>query len=170
MTIILGAIIILALLVSIPLGIEFGFMALFYTLPFAILSSYILMNGIAIDTIMDLITLPHVLFGALIYLAIGVVWSILKWFIFLFEKKREIEKKYNNDLIKIKNYFATTANSIPVASSNKSLFSFWTIYWPLSMIWTLINNPVRRIFNVIFNFMTNTFNRMSKAVFSNYID
>ncbi len=38
----------------------------------------------------------------------------------------------------------------PIASANKGRIMIWMTYWPTSMLWTIVNDPVKRIFKEIF--------------------
>jgi len=41
-----------------------------------------------------------------------------------------------------------SSDAISVAN-NWSKFSIWGLYWPFSMLWTLIDDPIKRIFKFI---------------------
>jgi len=54
----------------------------------------------------------------------------------------------------------------PLASKHKSSITQWIAFWPVSFIWTMINDPVRKIANWIFTHIKSTFQRMSDAMFA----
>lgn len=55
---------------------------------------------------------------------------------------------------------------IPEASKNKSLIVSWIIHWPISLIWTMINDPVRKFVSFMFEKIKGIFQRMSDSIFS----
>ncbi len=54
----------------------------------------------------------------------------------------------------------------PAAAQHKSSITQWIMFWPISFVWTIINDPVRKIANYIFSRIKNTFQRMSDAMFA----
>lgn len=58
----------------------------------------------------------------------------------------------------------------PLAIKNKGRIVFWMSYWPWSGIWTLINDPITRIYRFIWHRLGATFENMSKAMFAKYQD
>jgi len=55
----------------------------------------------------------------------------------------------------------------PRASKNKSRITAWACYWPFSFVGTLLNDPVRRLFNFLFNWFKALYQQMSDWVFRN---
>jgi hypothetical protein len=58
----------------------------------------------------------------------------------------------------------------PSANHNKGKIIFWMSYWPASGIWTLINDPITRIYQFLFTRIVVTFEHISQAMFSKYKD
>lgn len=56
-------------------------------------------------------------------------------------------------------------NVRPKAAQNKSNITGWIAFWPLSAVWTLIDDPVRRLIDYIFARFKNLYELMSKSVF-----
>jgi len=125
-----------------------------------------------------------------LYFVVGIIWSFLKWFFFL----KEVKNKYNttrDEYSKIKdtnspNFLENLRQYInekmykysydfnisydgkmtyPQASENKARITTWIAHWPLSMIWTLINDPVRKVLNYIFNQFKGIYQKMSNYIF-----
>lgn len=88
----------------------------------------------------------------LLYSLIGVVWSVAKWFFYV--KKLVDEKCYDFE------------NKVQ-PSNNKSRITGWMIYWPLSAAWTLINDPVRKFFNMIFEQFEGIYESISERALRN---
>lgn len=53
----------------------------------------------------------------------------------------------------------------PQASNNKALITTWITHWPVSMIWTLINDPIKKLINHIFEFIKSAFQSISDKMF-----
>jgi len=54
----------------------------------------------------------------------------------------------------------------PSVSRNKGLIISWMTYWPLSGLWTLINDPIRRIFKFLYHRITTLLSTMADSVFA----
>ena len=88
------------------------------------------------------------------YVSIGVIWSFVKWYYFLLNYKDTIDKR-NPDWKKW----------IPQASSYKGRIIAWMTYWPMSALWTIINDPIRRLFNRLHKKLDKVYQKISDRVF-----
>ncbi len=95
----------------------------------------------------------HIILGILVYLLLGTVWSFIKWFSYL-TKIREYYRIYPYS-------FEKTRFS---AKENKERIINWMMYWPLSGIWTLINDPVKKAFQRIFSGLENKYHKISDNI------
>jgi hypothetical protein len=84
------------------------------------------------------------------YLVIGLLWSIAKWFFFLRKIRDDYDPSYSS--FRISNY---------KASNHKERITHWMMYWPLSAVWTLINDPFKRMFDEIFRKFSSLYDKMS---------
>ncbi len=127
------------------------------------------------------------------YVAVGVAWSFGKWFSYLMsfrdafrEQKDAFCKKYNLDasvplpedkLIQFDSFLSSNvgwstghrgqllSRERPRAAKNKARITAWACYWPFSVVGTVLNDPVRRLFNFLFNQFKALYQRMSDWVF-----
>jgi hypothetical protein len=123
------------------------------------------------------------------YLAVGVVWSVVKWGFFLhgqLDKYKEAKatflasrnakeltpelskafKKYLNDEYtgyNVGSYKRVVIN--PQVTDYKSTIIFWMSYWPFSATWTLINDPVRKVYQFMYNRLRNMLQAISDRMF-----
>ena len=97
------------------------------------------------------------------YIAIGVVWSFAKWFFFLINE-RDKSRAYIQSNMKSASYNAPKIN-IPKASDNKSKIIAWISYWPFSAVGTILNDPFRKLFNLIFNQFKNLYQQMANSIY-----
>jgi hypothetical protein len=132
---------------------------------------------------------PLMLVGAVLsYFVGGTVWSIAKWYFYVKGKSvqvRTIVAQYLaearvgtvaelNDMrrgvltTQIKQTGLTT--TAPQVTKHKALILLWMTYWPVSMVWTLINDPVKKVFTAIYirigTFMQSISDRIFKDAFN----
>lgn len=122
-----------------------------------------------------------------VYVVVGVIWSFIKWFSFLMsfrdrfrQQKRAFlatkgtinsESVSSEQMVEFKqwmdvNYVDYDLRSMerPKASKNKSRITGWMAFWPLSLIGTLINDPIRRLFDWMFKSFRAAYEKMADAV------
>jgi hypothetical protein len=120
-----------------------------------------------------------VLAGVVAYFLAGTLWSIGKWWAWLKKAARrvaEIEAKHTTDG-RLDYYRFSTAcreekipSEFPVkAKEYASMIIGWMIFWPFSMLWTLINDPVRYAFEHIYNWISGLLQSMSDNAFSDHM-
>lgn len=95
-----------------------------------------------------------------VYLVLGVVWAIVKWYFYLLNKREYLTDRLKNSIIN------DLDNYIPAAKENKSRIMSWMMYWPFSGIWTLINDPIRKAFQVVYRNIEIFFDKMSASIFA----
>lgn len=133
------------------------------------------------------------------YLAAGLAWSFAKWFSFLmafrdkfrqekvsFLRWKKLDEDAEGQVPKemrpaFLEYMRQTGafdyrfrdNSLaekPRASNNKARIISWMSLWPFSLTGTLLNDPVRRLFNWLFNSFKALYQKMADAIFANDVE
>lgn len=127
------------------------------------------------------------------YLAVGVIWSFAKWFSYLmsfrdtfreqkdaFIKSRGLNpeigvppnlqdefRKFVSDNVGWTNPHRSQLTLLerPRATKNKARITAWASFWPFSFVGTLLNDPVRRLINFLFNQFKALYQRMSDWIF-----
>ena len=127
------------------------------------------------------------------YVGVGIGWSFVKWFSYLMsfrdafrEQKTAFCTQSGLDASasipedKLKEFDSFLGQNVgwssshrgqllsrerPRASKNKARITAWACYWPFSFVGTLLNDPVRRLFNFLFNQFKALYERMSNFVF-----
>jgi len=125
---------------------------------------------------------------AAVYFPIGICWAFLKWYLklknakeSLLERKAEFFDKDSKahglssatseaDKAKIaalvaKNWSLEVKLVKPIAKRNKSAIMSWIGYWPISMVWTLLDDFLTAIVKSIYNHISGVFNKMSDKMF-----
>jgi hypothetical protein len=87
------------------------------------------------------------------YIVVGIIWSFIKWYFYLIELKEERKGKSSS-------YFTRSGD----VSENKERILNWMIYWPLSAFWTIINQPIRRLFKYIYRGIEGRYQKMSDKI------
>jgi len=129
-----------------------------------------------------------------VYFAAGVPWSFVKWFSFLYrfrDEYRETKESFKTAFDKREKMHAASGFGAdvarpsldeafkhahprfakrPTAAENKSRIVAWMSLWPLSMVGTLLNDPVRRLVNFLFNRFKKLYQRSVDYVFRNDAD
>jgi hypothetical protein len=134
---------------------------------------------------------------ALGYVLVGVIWSFVKWFSYLmsyrdtFRTHKEAFLKEQNlnpvgqvpdELLKqFKAYLQENVRwgdshrqvmelERPRASKNKSRIVAWMSLWPCSVVGTVLNDPVRRVFNFLFNWFKSLYQQMADRIFAKDVE
>jgi hypothetical protein len=132
------------------------------------------------------------LYFSLGYVILGVVWSFIKWnekVKKVFSKFKEIKSSItgkldstekmkeliislrgefkDDDGVSISFYESDTITTIaekitPIGLKNKGLITSWIMYWPLSLLGTLLNNPFRRFFNYIYDSVSGLYDKITQ--------
>lgn len=132
--------------------------------------------------------MPTIYF-ALTYIGAGLVWSLIKWRVYIKSKSdrfNQIKKEFINKHGDIKNNWddwikylnnkisgtyayngdapeTVVSKVIPQAIDKKTLIVSWISYWPMSLSATLLNNPFRRFFEWIYSIFSGLYDKISKS-------
>ena len=113
------------------------------------------------------------------YVMLGIVWGFIKWFFYLLKKRDEyrvvlaewskaVENQAANGVPENRLSAKPSAEKArPKASENKGRIIFWMSYWPASALWTLLNDPLTRLYNFLYRQLGKLFDSMSKAIWQN---
>ena len=102
------------------------------------------------------------------YFFIGSVWSFFKWYFFLLRKKEYLLERQRTAGERSV-YKDIHESDIPNITENKGKILFWMSHWPISAFWTLINDPVKRTFTVLFYKLGGVYNRIASKVFEGVV-
>lgn len=152
-------------LITIAEEMGYYFRATFVLLGFAAL--YYLFGGDQpVHALVWVIKNPlQILTGVLGYLFVGTGWGVVKWFFFVLKKRDEAEEKVRNRVFPEREKI-----SAPIANDYKEQIITWMVYWPFSMLWTLINDPLRRVFELIYRRIGKLMQSISDSIFKGTID
>jgi hypothetical protein len=128
------------------------------------------------------------------YLAVGVGWSFIKWFSYLmgfrdaFREQKEAfclrngldPKAAITDEKVLSEFDSHLSHNVgwsekhrgqllsrerPRAAKSKARITAWMAFWPFSVVGTVLNDPVRRLFNFLYSQFKALYQKMSDFVF-----
>lgn len=117
-----------------------------------------------------------IFYGLLIYAVAGIVWGLVKWFFFLLkvrdmlvawrEKHKVTDQMTHQQTMEFLRWNSLDVGSIPPSAvQNKARITQWMIWWPFSMAWTVVNEPVTRFFTFVYRRLSNLLQSVSDRLF-----
>lgn len=119
----------------------------------------------------------------ILYTVIGTVWSAFKWFLFVRDEAKtlndEISKKgrqqvandrqkghWENPTISSKDILDSNFVLLsPKVKEHKEKITTWIMLWVPSVLWFLLNDPIRRLANWIYDRMQKAYQTISDNAF-----
>jgi hypothetical protein len=123
------------------------------------------------------------------YFGMGALWSIGKWW-FLVRERRSNYQDFRDEFMKyqkldpkaeIPNELKKTFKeriegrtkynggdkpiSKPLIREHKGILTLWMTYWPWSMTWTLLNDPVKKAFRWVLDQLQGVYQRIADSIF-----
>jgi hypothetical protein len=128
------------------------------------------------------------------YFVVGALWSVGKWWFFVRERRssyqefrdaftdrnklpkdaeipNELKKTFkerldeHNDRRRYSGSEDWKPLGKPLISENKSRLTMWMTYWPWSMTWTMINDPVKKAFRWVLDQLHGVYQHMADVIF-----
>lgn len=99
------------------------------------------------------------------YFLAGTLWAIAKWWFHVREERAKYDEKRASFLRgqelepsdgipeDLKAKWAEWAPKKPNVSDSKERILRWMSFWPWSMVWTLINDPIKKAFRAIYRYI-----------------
>lgn len=130
---------------------------LFWTIPITIGLLYIGGNSEAIKSSLNYVSENpgQIILYVFFYLVVGTIWSFVKWYLYLVEMRNHY-REYGSSSYYRENYSL---------NQNKERILNWMLYWPLSALWILINQPIRKMFKWIIKTFGSQYQKISDNVF-----
>lgn len=130
--------------------------------------------------------LPVLVYGAVAYVAIGVLWSVTRWAFYvhrLAERYRELRADFlgsrpgsdietdtqaRNELKRLVIQRLRVSHLPPSLSQSKAKLYAWLVLWPFSATWTLTHEPARIVFAWAHRTAMSTYRRISDYYFREF--
>jgi hypothetical protein len=87
----------------------------------------------------------------------GTAWAIAKWWFWVKKERRRQDSK-----VKTSTYYKY---EVPQVSHHKSQITAWMTFWPISMAWTMINDPITKAFKEIYYRISSTLQSIADKAF-----
>lgn len=124
------------------------------------------------------------LFEVVVYFILGTAWSFGKWWFYVNRIARTVEQlkanwyeqhSYTRDNVLNTNEYSDLMRTItyktgelpPKVSKNKTRITTWITWWPFSLTWTLLNDPVVHLVDWIYRNVGSVMQSMSDSAFKN---
>ena len=135
----------------------------FVTLAITVIVCYILGSGSTWGIIGLILTSPKTMVLLILgYFVAGTIWSFVKWYFFLLDKKDEYLEAVDMNTgraIRVSEYK-------PEVRRYKGKIISWMCYWPFSLLWSLVGDFLKRAFRSILEWTQGIMQKMSDHVFS----
>lgn len=104
------------------------------------------------------------------YVALGVLWSVKKWWTFVVEKRDEARHQYetgyvNKDAPGNRTWAEYSKDKRPTAAKHKQRLITWMTLWPFSFTWWCLTWP-RRAFVWLYDRLSTLYDRISDRVWA----
>ncbi len=99
------------------------------------------------------------------YFGIGAVYSVVKWWRYLLNRIDKFKEQNTPDSYNYTSRLEDFIAGTPTFTRRKSLISLWIGYWPVSVVWTLINDPITKLINFIFSQLRGMYESIAQHVF-----
>jgi hypothetical protein len=106
------------------------------------------------------------------YLLVGAIWSVIKWWFretaIVREAKQAIKDGHSphGTYTFYKTFDEYRKSHKSKVSDHKSDFSFWIGFWPLNMVWTIIDDPLTRAVKRIYLELHAVYQRITDSVWN----
>jgi hypothetical protein len=105
------------------------------------------------------------------FLLAGAGWSLFKWWRHVDRVVKSWAKRgYTDDLRKLEKIKAASSDSsvdLPYEidpGHNKDRFFGWIVYWPFSLVWTLLDDPLRAAFEFMYDQFGQFYTKIAQRV------
>ena len=119
------------------------------------------------------------------YIILGVCWSFFKYYFQLKRTRKVLSRAKAEWTLRNQNTtepitfqqflndssgFYKIRKDLDFESSARKLI-FWSMFWPTSMVWTLLNDPFRKLFKwLIFDVFVEIYRKMHKKMIGNLLE
>jgi hypothetical protein len=119
------------------------------------------------------------LLAVLGYFVIGFLWSFVKWWLFVSkaaDKRVAARKEFLEGKEKVpseelnqvwERHTHLCGLSKPLATNNKGKISIWILYWPISLLWSLLDDFIKKIIQRLIIAFRKLYDSITNGAFAN---
>lgn len=89
--------------------------------------------------------------NAFLYVAVGIGWSIAKWWLYIKEKR-----------VKRGDMWASSDFN---PAYNKDRIMTWLMYWPFSLVWTILDQPIVRFYKWVYRKVSGVYEYIGRKAY-----
>jgi len=89
---------------------------------------------------------------AIVYVGIGIVWALAKWRWFCIKKYEYLQR-----------YSGYETSNVIEARDYASMITAWMAWWPTSMLWWILNDPITRFYKYLHKKLSKVFDSISRS-------
>lgn len=128
--------------------------------------------------------LRALLIYAVLYVAMGALWSIFKWWMFVGDKARAYREKRAGWRGDYETYLQVNPPPIPLpfekwvqmyrsrplpsAADERHRIQFWIAWWPFSVLNTAVGDLLFRFFRAVYEWLSGIYNAITKRRFAEF--
>jgi hypothetical protein len=119
-----------------------------------------------------------------LYFVVGVVWSFVKWWLYIKEfveriidvdKLKETVKDKKKELVDSKDYDKEKVRGLinkkkPHVKDYKGRIAGWISYWPISFIWSILNDFIKRMVRQLVDYLGDYYQGITNRIFNKLIE
>lgn len=96
------------------------------------------------------------------YLLLGAGWSVVKWWSYVGEKIRNLRANHDRGFAHEPWASFVARHEFTIDAGNyKSEISLWILFWPVNALWTIFDDPIRRIVRRIYVELQGVYKRIT---------
>jgi hypothetical protein len=105
--------------------------------------------------------LTDVLKFTAVYVLIGVLWSVVKWYFYLVKIRKELKANLASGVRRV----GDTRPRRSFAKNNKARITGWMAHWPFSIVGTIVGDFLLELWNTIYEWLSGVYERIETRVF-----
>ena len=108
----------------------------------------------------------QIVMGLAAYFAIGAAWSVVNWWFAETSRARRARDEFKRrPRVSIAlTWEEWSANKRTSPANYQSDILWWISFWPFSVVWTLLNDPFRRLCRRIYDELQGVYQRITDSV------
>jgi len=100
--------------------------------------------------------------GAVVYFAVGILWSIIKWYWYVGDEVNRVKDQRSANQSD-ESWKEELKRRIPSPARYKDRIMRWIGYWPISVFWFVVHDLVMDVLNFLYNRFAGVYRKITEA-------